>query len=209
MYYAVSTGGSQNSAIGVASSPSMDTGTWTDHGSLGILQSPNYNLIDPNLLIVDYGASLLLSFGSFWTDIYQIELSDPLTIAPGASPYQLDFNSTGIGSVEGSYQFWWPTNGTIYYYLFSSSGACCNTPPNLPPPGDEYHINVCRSETPNGGFVDKNGVSCLSANGGSLVLGSHDNVYAPGGEGVMYDSDVGLVLYYHYGMLSGACPQQH
>ncbi|MCJ1415700.1 hypothetical protein MMC32_002032 [Xylographa parallela] len=198
MYYAVSTGGSQNSAIGVASSPSMDTGTWTDHGSLGILQSPNYNLIDPNLLIVDYGASLLLSFGSFWTDIYQIELSDPLTIAPGASPYQLDFNSTGIGSVEGSYQFWWPTNGTIYYYLFSSSGACCNTPPNLPPPGDEYHINVCRSETPNGGFVDKNGVSCLSANGGSLVLGSHDNVYAPGGEGVMYDSDVGLVLYYHY-----------
>ncbi|MCJ1401107.1 hypothetical protein MMC11_004319 [Xylographa trunciseda] len=198
MYYAVSLGGSQNSAIGVATSPSMDVGTWTDHGSLGILQNPNYNLIDPNLLVVDFGASFLLSFGSFWTDIYQIELSDPLTIAPGASPSQLDYNSTGVGSVEGSFQFWWPTNGTIYYYLFSSSGACCNFPPNLPPPGDEYKINVCRSESPTGGFVDKNGVSCLTANGGSLVLGSHDNVYAPGGQGVLYDPDVGLVLYYHY-----------
>ena len=207
MYYAVSTSGSQNSAIGVATSPSMDSGTWTDLGSLGILQSPDYNLIDPNLLVVDYGASYLLSFGSYWMDIYQIELSDPLTIAAGAQPYQLDYNSTGIGATEGSYQFWWPTNGVIYYYLFTSSGACCNLPPNLAAPGDEYKINVCRSEEPNGDFVDKDGVSCLTANGGTLVLGSHDNVYAPGGEGVMYDSDWGIVLYYHYSMLLAACPE--
>jgi arabinan endo-1,5-alpha-L-arabinosidase len=36
VYYAVSSPGSQNSAIGVATSSSLDSGTWVDHGSLGI-----------------------------------------------------------------------------------------------------------------------------------------------------------------------------
>lgn len=34
VYYAVSTGGSQTSAIGVATSPSMEPGTWTDLGEV-------------------------------------------------------------------------------------------------------------------------------------------------------------------------------
>ena len=36
LYYAVSSIGSQDSAIGVATSSSLDSGTWVDHGSLGI-----------------------------------------------------------------------------------------------------------------------------------------------------------------------------
>lgn len=34
LYYSVSTIGSQNSAIGVATSPSMEPGTWTDQGKV-------------------------------------------------------------------------------------------------------------------------------------------------------------------------------
>ena len=34
LYYAVSSLGSQNSAIGLATSPSMEEGTWTDHGAV-------------------------------------------------------------------------------------------------------------------------------------------------------------------------------
>ena len=45
--------------------------------------------------------------------------------------------------------------------------------------------------------VDANGVSCLD-HGGTLVLGSHGNVYGPGGQGVYDDPEVGSVLYYHY-----------
>lgn len=30
------------------------------------------------------------------------------------------------------------------------------------------------------------------------MLGSHDNVYGPGGQGVYEDPEVGTVLYYHY-----------
>lgn len=36
VYYAVSSLGSQNSGIGVATSTSLDSGTWTDHGALNI-----------------------------------------------------------------------------------------------------------------------------------------------------------------------------
>ena len=199
LYYAVSTGGSQDSAIGIATSPSMDSGTWTDLGSIGIPQSKDYNLIDPNLLIVNYGAGYQLSFGSFWNDVYQIELEDPKTIKKDATPINLIFNSTGTHNVEGSFQFWWPTNGVTYYYMFFSQGACCNTPPDLPPPGEEYKIRVCRSESPTGGFFDQAGIDCLTGNGGTIVLESHDNVYAPGGQGVFYDDANGIVLYYHYG----------
>ena len=34
LYYSASSLGSQNSAIGVATSPSMEPGTWTDHGAV-------------------------------------------------------------------------------------------------------------------------------------------------------------------------------
>lgn len=45
--------------------------------------------------------------------------------------------------------------------------------------------------------VDADGTSCLD-HGGTLVLGSHDLVYGPGGQGVYDDPSRGPVLYYHY-----------
>jgi arabinan endo-1,5-alpha-L-arabinosidase len=130
--------------------------------------------------------------------IYQIPMSDPLTIASTASPQNMAFNPAGNHPVEGSYQFWWPVDGVDYYYLFLSVGICCNTPPNLPAAGQEYHINVCRSTSPTGPFIDQTGLDCMDG-GGTLLLGSHDNVYAPGGQGVIYDPNLeSIVLYYHY-----------
>ncbi|KAL8865727.1 MAG: hypothetical protein Q9198_009188, partial [Flavoplaca austrocitrina] len=62
---------------------------------------------------------------------------------------------------------------------------------------DEYKIQVCRSTSVSGPFVDKNGKSCLQG-GGTTVLESHDWVYGPGGQGIISDPELGLVLYYHY-----------
>jgi len=108
----------------------MATGTWLNHGNLSIPESPNYNLLDPNLLIIPNGHSdtLFLSFGSFWEDIFQVPMSDPLTVA--GAPVQLEYNKTsgvplGDNPSEGSFQFMWPTNGKTYFYLFFSSGNCC------------------------------------------------------------------------------------
>ena len=95
LYYSVSSLGSQNSAIGLATSPSMEEGTWTDHGAV-ITSQPGdiYNaskyrqtaildvltmltldvLVDPNLIVTPSG--LHLGFGSYWDCIFQVPMSD-------------------------------------------------------------------------------------------------------------------------------------
>lgn len=204
MYYAVSTVGSQNSDIGVATSPSMAVGTWTDHGSIGIpSDNATWNCIDPNLFHYNDDAPFYLSFGSYWTNIWQVPMATPpLTVSGDA--VHLEYNTSAVSAPdEGSYQFWWEVDGTDYYYLFFSDGACCDTPSSaggLPSDGDAYKVMVCRSTSPTGGFVDQDGVSCLEA-GGTLVLAgsSANDVYAPGGQGVFYDPNQdSVVMYYHY-----------
>ncbi|KAL4784787.1 putative arabinan endo-1,5-alpha-L-arabinosidase A [Aspergillus varians] len=191
-YYSVSTFGSQDSAIGVATSDTMDLNTWTDHGSTGVSSdsSKSYNAIDGNLL--NDGGNFYLSFGSFWADIYQVTMNSPPT-STSSSSYQIAYDPAGTHSVEGAYLYKYGS----YYYLFFSQGICCGYDSSLPASGEEYKIKVCRSSSPTGNFVDASGTSC-TAGGGTIVLESHDNVYGPGGQGVFTDPTLGPVLYYHY-----------
>ncbi|KAG0127052.1 glycosyl hydrolase [Tuber indicum] len=194
LYYSVSTFGSQESAIGVATSKTMDPGTWTDYGSTGVVSHAGsaYNAIDGNVVLAGDG-NYYMSFGSFWSDIYNVPMKNPPLTASGSST-RIAYNSTGSHAIEGSF-IWYRSP---YYYLFFSAGTCCGYDSNRPAPGMEYRINVCRSTSVNRGYVDKNGVSC-TAKGGSTVLASHDNVYGPGGQGVFLDNaSGGEVLYYHY-----------
>ena len=56
-----------------------------------------------------------------------------------------------------------------------------------------------RSENVSGPYVDKNGTQLTEANAGTLVLGSHDNIYAPGGQSVYHDPTSGRdIMVYHY-----------
>ncbi|KFX89000.1 hypothetical protein O988_08805 [Pseudogymnoascus sp. VKM F-3808] len=193
LYYSVSTFGSQNSAIGLATSSTMDPGSWTDKGAIGVSSSSSkpYNAIDPNLIQV--GSSYLLSFGSFWGDIYQVAMNSAATKTAGTAAYQIEYNPSGTHPCEGSYVFY--NDG--YYYLTWSQGICCGYDTTKPAAGAEYKIMVCRSSSATGGFVDKNGADCKNG-GGSVLLESHGTVYGPGGQGVFTDSSLGLVLYYHY-----------
>lgn len=84
-----------------------------------------------------------------------------------------------------------------YYYLFWSAGQCCNLATSPPAAGGEYHVQVCRSTSATGGFVDKNGISCVNG-GGTTILASHDSIYAPGGQGLFNDPTYGWIMYYHY-----------
>lgn len=199
MYYAVSTFGSQNSAIGLATSSTMEVGTWTDHGATGVASSSSkpYNAIDPNL--IDVSGTYYLNFGSFWHDIYQVEMDSSALTKGSNSAYNIAYNSTGTDAEEGSYMFYY----SGYYYLLISSGICCGYDTSLPAAGAEYRIIMCRSTSATGGFVDKDGKAC-TANGGSTLLKSHGTVYGPGGQGVFTDSSLGLVLYYHYADTTGS-----
>ncbi|KAF2111390.1 glycosyl hydrolase [Lophiotrema nucula] len=209
-YYSVSRSGFQNSSIGVATSTTLEPGSWTDHGSIQIPHSSAYNIIDGNLFRECATCEPVFNFGSAWNDVYQTSLtSDFLSWSSTDGPRQLLFNSTFPPGqdfraiVEGSFLFWWPSaadSSVKYYYLFFSSGQCCDFPSHRPEAGDEYKIMVCRATAAAGPFVDQEGRSCLTESGGTLVLGSHGgNVYAPGGQGVVVDPDDNkIALYYHY-----------
>uniref|UniRef100_K3WGW3 arabinan endo-1,5-alpha-L-arabinosidase n=1 Tax=Globisporangium ultimum (strain ATCC 200006 / CBS 805.95 / DAOM BR144) TaxID=431595 RepID=K3WGW3_GLOUD len=190
MYYSISKFGTQESAIGYATSKTMEVGSWTDHSTALISSDKTkpYNAIDANYINVN-GAHYL-TFGSFWKDIYQVKLSSPNR--PSGSAYQIAYDSVNT-AMEGATIFKYGS----YYYLFFSKGSCCNYDKKRPAAGAEYKIMACRSKSATGGFVDKNGVSCTKS-GGTTVLASHGYVYGPGGQGVMQDPKYGPVLYYHY-----------
>lgn len=210
-HYSVSTIGSQNSAIGVATSVTGEPGNWTDHGSIGLPADDRWNRIDANLFRECATCTPYLNFGSHWEHLFQATLTPDLLKWDGKAPKHVARNTTfptnpsGHPSItEGAFEWWLPNvNGHRYFYMFFSSGACCSVPDEgngLAAPGDEYKIMVCRGENASGPFFDKEGRNCLTENGGTLVLGSHGDVFAPGGQGLAHDPDVDRVaLYYHYG----------
>lgn len=177
MYYAVSSFGSQSSAIGVATSSTMEVGSWTDHGSVGVTSSSktSFNAIDPNLINVS--GTYYLTFGSFWQDIFQVQMDSTAMTKGSSTAVNIAFNSTGTSAEEGGFVFY----NSGYYYLLLSAGICCGYDTSKPAQGAEYRIVICRSSTATGGFVDKSGASCTS-NGGTTLLASHGTVYGPGGQ---------------------------
>lgn len=148
-YYTLSEFGTQNSVIGVATSPSMEPASWTDHGSTGVESSSGdeYNTIDANLFQEDGGYHL--NFGSFWGDLYQTPMSSDALTSAGDSSTQLAYNSTSASASEAAYLF----KHDSYYYLFWSSGDCCGYDDDIPAPGEEYKIMVCRSDSVKGEYV--------------------------------------------------------
>jgi arabinan endo-1,5-alpha-L-arabinosidase len=198
VYYTVSSFGTNNSAIGLATAPSM-TGPWTDSGGPILTSSAAnkaYNAIDENILL-DYGSSgttlqhVWMTYGSFFGGIYQRELN-PVTgqlSSTNTTAVQLATRPGVTGNpVEGASLV--QKNG--YYYLFVSFGACCNTLYTT----DTYQIAVGRSTSPQGPFVDQAGTSMLQG-GGTIILSTSGEFTAPGGEFVYTDAVNGDLITFH------------
>lgn len=148
VYYSVSSFGTQDSAIGLATSSDMACGSFTDVGGIGIASSSSkpYNAIDANLL--NDGGVYRMQFGSFWNNLYQVTMDSPPT-SPSDSSVQLSYDPAGTHPEEAAFLI---KNGD-YYYLFFSWGICCGYDSDMPAAGQEYRIKVCRSESATGGFV--------------------------------------------------------
>ncbi|MBE3044582.1 family 43 glycosylhydrolase [Candidatus Bathyarchaeota archaeon] len=185
LYYSVSEFESQDSAIGVARSDTMDDGTWEDLGSTGVdsTEGSPYNAIDPSLINVD--GTWYMTFGSFWENFFQVPMDGPEKST--GTPAQIAFDPVTT-ALEGVAML---KNGD-FYYLFYSKGSCCKYDAEMPAAGEEYKIMVCRSESAMGGFVDQDGTACTEG-GGTVVLESHGVVYGPGGQGVYDDPTHGPV----------------
>jgi arabinan endo-1,5-alpha-L-arabinosidase len=179
--------------IGVATSTTMDVGTWTDLGSTGIESNDNseFNAIDPSLFEED--GRYYMIFGSYVDGIYQTAMEDPPTTNVASSYGKFSYDPENGNPEEGPTMFKYGE----YNYLFFSHGQCCSLDTSKPAAGLEYKIKVCRSKQYVVDFRDADGTLCTQG-GGTIVLESHDNVYAPGGQGVYDDPTYGPVLYYHY-----------
>jgi arabinan endo-1,5-alpha-L-arabinosidase len=165
-------------------------------------------LIDPFVFwdsAKDPNGPAWFTFGSYWSGIQQIQMGGyhDLTAWKGKDDQIRNVlsNTTAAYAVQ---------EGATYHregkwiYAFFSVGQCCRRAHELMPPGDEYRVVVCRGESPTGPYHDKDGNDCLTENGGTTVLASHGDIYAPGGQGVMLDPKSGrTVMYYHYGKRIG------
>jgi beta-xylosidase len=188
LYYSVSSFGSQDSAIGLATSPTLNPSDadylWTDRGA--VIESNGgsaYNTIDPSIIQTSSG-QVWMSFGSFWNGINLVQLDADTGLRPSRSAvFHLAYNS----SIEASYIH--ERDG--FYYLFANWGACCQGV------NSTYNIRVGRSTSITGPYLDKNGVNMLD-NGGTLFLGSEGDFIGPGHFSVLEDDGNEWFSYHYY-----------
>ncbi len=177
VYYAVSTFGSQHSAIGLATNKSLDAADkdyrWEDRG-LVLESAPgksDFNAIDP-ALIVDHGNRPYLFWGSYWTGIKAAPL-DPQTgklpLGAKITPVAARAANVNPSAIEAPYVF---EHGG-YWYLFVSWDNCCDGERST------YKVMVGRSKSILGPYVDWHEKS-MAEGGGTLVLGSYDKWRGPG-----------------------------
>lgn len=196
LYYAASSFGSNNSAIGLATSRTGRPDTWTDQGIVyASTSADDFNAIDPNLEVDAHGR-WWLSFGSFWSDIKQIQL-DPATgkPLPGATRTSLAFRPTPPQAEEAAFLF---RHGR-YYYLFVSWDFCCQGV------NSTYRIMVGRATSPNGPFTDAAGTPLLNG-GGTQVLATHGTVIGPGGQSILATPAADLLVYHYYDPAANGAP---
>ncbi len=189
LYYAVSTFGSHESAIGLAASRTLEPGSWTDEGV--VIQSTgrdDFNAIDP-CVTESRDGRLWLGFGSFWSGIKLVELDPATGKRIGTSMESLARHPQDrADSIEAPFIC---SHGG-YYYLFVNWDYCCRGARST------YNIRVGRSRRITGPYVDRQGLPLLQG-GGTLVLGSHpddgsgrpfDPRIGPGHAGILSDEGV-------------------
>ncbi|HEU5397534.1 MAG TPA: family 43 glycosylhydrolase, partial [Verrucomicrobiae bacterium] len=187
LYYAVSTFGKHVSAIGLATSPTLDQSAtnygWTDCGP--VIESKTnslFNAIDPSVF-QDVDGKLWMAFGSFWKGIYLVQLDPRTGLRADSDMYQLAWND----SIEASCL----ARHGKYYYLFVNWGLCCRGT------NSTYEVRVGRSENITGPYLDRDGRDLLDG-GGTKFLASTGRFIGPGQIGILEQSNVTWFSYHYY-----------
>jgi arabinan endo-1,5-alpha-L-arabinosidase len=180
LYYAVSSWGSFQSVVALATNPVLDPKDpaykWTSRGVVvGSDGVEDLNAIDPGVIHAPDG-TLWVCYGSYHGSIritqldpktglalHPKQLSDPVVIARSSEASDIIFH-----------------NG--FYYLFVNHGSCCKGK------ASEYNIRVGRSKAITGPYLDKHGDN-MDKGGGSLFIAAHDHRIGPGHFGRFLDYD--------------------
>ena len=198
LYYAVSTFGSRDSAIGLATNETLDATSpkykWIDEGMVvrSHQDKDDWNAIDPQLFVENQD-SVWLDWGSFWGGI-KMRRIDPATGKLSEKDVQLyslctrDRAQPIGGSVEAPFII---RHGG-FFYLFASFDRCCRGI------NSTYNVVVGRSKNVNGPYTDKDGKP-MTEGGGSLVIASTTaNWKGPGHEAVLQDGPNDYLAFHAY-----------
>ena len=180
LYYAVSSWGSFQSAIGLATNPVLDPKDpaykWTDRGVvISSNGTEDLNAIDPGVILAPDG-TLWICYGSYHGSIRVTQL-DPHTgiaLAPKTLGAPIatarESEASDIISHDG------------FFYLFVNHGSCCKGKDST------YNIRVGRARTITGPYMDRDGAP-MSTGGGTLFLASDAQRIGPGHFGLVRDYD--------------------
>jgi len=184
--------GKNESAIGLASSPTLDPKDpayhWKDEGI--VIRSGThsaYNAIDPQLH-ADPDGRFWMVFGSFWTGIQLIELNPKTGLRKGDKVRQLAFHE----SIEAPALL---KHGG-YYYLFVNWGLCCR---GL---NSTYEIRIGRSRKITGPYLDTAGED-LATGGGTVFLKSEGDRVGPGHASFLQEKGATRMFFHYYDRKQG------
>ncbi|TYZ07448.1 family 43 glycosylhydrolase [Hymenobacter lutimineralis] len=190
LYYSCSTFGSPRSAIGVATSPTLDQNSpyykWTDLGMVvSSATQTDINAIDPALL-KDSNGRVYMTYGSFSGGIGVVELDAATGLRKAGAPI-VHVAGGNRASWEAPYLF---KEGN-YYYLVVNRGACCQGV------NSTYFLVMGRSTNINGPYVDKSNVD-LRSNGGTRLLATSGKYVGPGHFGLLRENGTNFVSLHYY-----------
>jgi arabinan endo-1,5-alpha-L-arabinosidase len=192
LYYAVSSFGKTSSAIGLSVNKTLDTNSpdyrWVDRGK--VIATPannNWNAIDP-CAFEDAQGNAWMVLGSCWSGLklVQLDRKTGLLAAGDQAPEAVAAYPPGNLVEEGYIR-----RQGDYYYLWESVDHCCRGVEST------YRILVGRSKDVRGPYLDRNGTPMLRG-GGTLVLGSYDNVRGPGSSAIVAMGDRDFLIHHEY-----------
>ena len=161
MYYNACKGDSPRSALGIAVADNIE-GPYVNKGIIlksGMWGQPSYdgtiydatrhpNTVDPNVFF-DQGGRLWMVYGSYSGGIFIMQMNPATGMPLPGQGYGKRLMGGNHSRIEGAYVMYSPK--TQYYYLFTSFGG-------LDAAGG-YNMRVARSLSPDGPYVDAQGVN--------------------------------------------------